>query len=222
MVFLSLDYLNKEGPMTDSQDSKKCILSVAAKLFARLGLDKTSTREIAKESNSNISLISYYFGGKEGLYKEVMRQYATEVKEHILRNNLYSKSTNLTREHFKLEIFKVIQMMVYFHMKYPEMAKIFSREKLAALQHSKEIHEEIFYPLALQFIELVESAQKEKIVKSEINPAIFFILIIQGISGFFEMRDCPTSLAKHCGDILGDPTELAKQISQIYIEGVLL
>ncbi len=55
------------------QDSKICILQVAAKLFAKLGLDKCSTREIAKEAKANISLISYYSGGKEGLYREVMR-----------------------------------------------------------------------------------------------------------------------------------------------------
>lgn len=47
-------------------DSKLCIMRAAVTLFAKLGLDKCSTREIAKQSDSNISLISYYFGGKRG------------------------------------------------------------------------------------------------------------------------------------------------------------
>ena len=43
------------------------IMLHAEKLFAEKGFDGTSTREIAKNAEVNISMISYYFGSKEKL-----------------------------------------------------------------------------------------------------------------------------------------------------------
>lgn len=48
------------------------ILFAAEKLFAEKGFNGTSTREISKAANVNISMISYYFGSKEKLYEKLM------------------------------------------------------------------------------------------------------------------------------------------------------
>ncbi len=208
--------------MSETVDSRKSILNVAAKLFAKLGLDKCSTREIAKESNSNISLISYYFGGKEGLYKEVMRECALEIKDHVLLRSKKSKNLPMTKKLFVKEVSETIESMIFFRTKYPEVAQIFSREKLSGLRHSKEIHEEIFYPLVQNFFEIIRRAQKEKLVRADLNPALFFILISEGVWGFFELKECPTPLLKDCKDLYQDKNKLCQQITTLFIEGVLL
>lgn len=48
------------------------ILFAAEKLFAEKGFPGTSTREISKAANVNISMISYYFGSKEKLYEKLV------------------------------------------------------------------------------------------------------------------------------------------------------
>ncbi|QIY89320.1 TetR/AcrR family transcriptional regulator [Chryseobacterium gallinarum] len=48
------------------------ILFAAEKLFAEKGFDGTSTREISRSANVNISMISYYFGSKEKLYEKLV------------------------------------------------------------------------------------------------------------------------------------------------------
>ncbi|WP_299184179.1 TetR/AcrR family transcriptional regulator [uncultured Chryseobacterium sp.] len=48
------------------------ILFAAEALFAEKGFEGTSTREIAKAANVNISMISYYFGSKEKLYEKLV------------------------------------------------------------------------------------------------------------------------------------------------------
>jgi len=48
-------------------DKQIHILQMAEKLFAENGFDGTSIRDIAKEANVNIAMISYYFGSKEKL-----------------------------------------------------------------------------------------------------------------------------------------------------------
>ena len=47
------------------------ILFSAEKLFAEKGFEGTSIREISKEANVNISMISYYFGSKEKLFERI-------------------------------------------------------------------------------------------------------------------------------------------------------
>ncbi len=47
------------------------ILFGAEKLFAEKGFEGTSIREISKEANVNISMISYYFGSKEKLFERI-------------------------------------------------------------------------------------------------------------------------------------------------------
>lgn len=54
------------------------ILFAAEKLFAENGFEGTSTREIAKAANVNISMISYYFGSKEKLYEKLVEYRVNE------------------------------------------------------------------------------------------------------------------------------------------------
>lgn len=66
-----------------SQETKERILQNALKLFALQGFEATSTRQIAQNSNVNLSAISYHFESKEGLYKAVF-VYCYKSVEHII------------------------------------------------------------------------------------------------------------------------------------------
>ena len=55
-------------------DSRARILAVATPLFAKHGLNGVGIRELASAAGVNLSMISYYFGGKEGLYAEVLKE----------------------------------------------------------------------------------------------------------------------------------------------------
>ncbi len=58
----------------EQQAASSRILSAAAFVFARKGYGAAGIREIAQEAGVNISMISYYFGGKEGVLKEIINQ----------------------------------------------------------------------------------------------------------------------------------------------------
>lgn len=58
----------------DGEESRKRIIMTALKLFAEHGYARTSTRQIAKEANVNVSAIAYYFGDKAGLYRVVFTE----------------------------------------------------------------------------------------------------------------------------------------------------
>jgi AcrR family transcriptional regulator len=50
------------------------MITAVTPLFAKKGLNGVSIRELAKASGSNSSMISYYFGGKTGLYEAVLKE----------------------------------------------------------------------------------------------------------------------------------------------------
>jgi len=55
-------------------DSRSRILAAAMPMFARHGLNGVSVRSLASAAGVNLSMISYHFGGKEGLYAEILKE----------------------------------------------------------------------------------------------------------------------------------------------------
>ncbi|MGI6573023.1 MAG: TetR/AcrR family transcriptional regulator [Fermentimonas sp.] len=101
-------------PLTTEQK----IIKAASKLFTQKGYAATKTREIAEEANINLALLNYYFGSKERLYKEVVKNnlgMLLEVMIPILSDEKVSLKekvvtiaenyTQLLLEHEELPIF---------------------------------------------------------------------------------------------------------------------
>jgi AcrR family transcriptional regulator len=77
--------------MTDFNDKQTEILQVAEKLFSDRGFDGTSVRDIAKEANINIAMISYYFGSKEKLLEALIINRISDLRlemENLFKENL--------------------------------------------------------------------------------------------------------------------------------------
>lgn len=56
------------------EEKKEHVLKIAEGLFASNGYKGTTTRMIAQSSNVNLGLLTYYFGTKEDLFKELIRR----------------------------------------------------------------------------------------------------------------------------------------------------
>ncbi|MCW4468853.1 TetR family transcriptional regulator [Flavobacterium sp. MFBS3-15] len=69
--------------MTDFNDKQLDILQAAEKLFAEEGFDGASIRNIAKEANVNIAMISYYFGSKEKLLEALIVYRASGMRMQL-------------------------------------------------------------------------------------------------------------------------------------------
>jgi TetR/AcrR family transcriptional regulator len=71
--------------LRDPARTRQLILDAALAQFSEKGYAGARVREIADQAGVNTQLISYYFGGKEGLYHELMafwhRQEATMAQE---------------------------------------------------------------------------------------------------------------------------------------------
>jgi len=70
------------------------ILDVAEERFAKLGFKGATTRELAEGAGCNVALISYYFGGKEGLYEELLARYFARLRREFERLVADGRHTN--------------------------------------------------------------------------------------------------------------------------------
>ncbi|SFG42822.1 transcriptional regulator, TetR family [Sporolactobacillus nakayamae] len=67
-----LDMPTKSLNRVSGKKSKEAVVHSALKLFTMSGYDGVSVRAIASDAGVNIALVSYYFGGKQGLLEYLM------------------------------------------------------------------------------------------------------------------------------------------------------
>lgn len=102
-----------------NKNAEQKIIEVATKLFAKNGFEGASTRDICKEAGVNISLISYYFGGKEGLYKKIVAEIAQGIinyaQVHIMKGGPEILETMNKEEKVQM-LFKAMETIIdYFY-----------------------------------------------------------------------------------------------------------
>jgi AcrR family transcriptional regulator len=56
------------------RETRERLLDAAVHLFAEHGFHKVTVRDICRDAGANVAAINYHFGGKSGLYEQVLRK----------------------------------------------------------------------------------------------------------------------------------------------------
>ncbi len=80
----------REQDFMEYNDKQLKIIDTAEKLFSNNGFEGTSVRDIAKESDINVAMVSYYFGSKEKLLEAIFA-YRISITRLTMENILQSK-----------------------------------------------------------------------------------------------------------------------------------
>lgn len=75
---------NDSHPARDREATEARILDAARDVFAKRGYDGAGLREVANAAQANLSLISRYFGGKEGLLSALTQRFIAQRREGTL------------------------------------------------------------------------------------------------------------------------------------------
>lgn len=69
------------------------LISAAFELFLHNDYHKVTTRQLAKKADTSLSMIQYYFGDKQKLYEEMVRQQFKAI--NLVLENAYSEEQGL-------------------------------------------------------------------------------------------------------------------------------
>ena len=215
--------LTSKEALHEDQGARQKILDAAAKLFAVGGLDGTSTRDIAKESGLNLSLISYYFGGKEGLYVAVIREFAIQVKDKIEAMVERFEKSELDEKSLREMVNSLVDIFLEMRLDNPQMGMIMAREKLAGMPYSHDVHDKIFTEVGNKVKSLIQRGQKQGFVNKKINPDFFMCCLAESIVGYFVMLDSKVmgpELMRKCYNLPMQKEEFKNQILMLFLEGI--
>ena len=104
------------------QDKREDILDVAERLFAEQGFEAVSIREISKEADINIAMVSYYFGSKEKLYEEVIDRKL--ISTNMLSNQIEQHATYTDKLFALVDVYidKFFERRLFQNIIFREMA----------------------------------------------------------------------------------------------------
>jgi AcrR family transcriptional regulator len=91
-----------------TNSSKQKVVEAASSLFFQKGFHGTSVRDIAEKAAVNVSLISYYFKGKQGLLEYAVTNYYEEYLK-VMEAELEKTKSLLALDRLKTLISTIIQ-----------------------------------------------------------------------------------------------------------------
>lgn len=148
-------------PADEKVDAKTALLTAAKKVFADRGYDGATVKDLADEAGVNISLVSYYYGGKEGLFKACVQNFADERFDAIER--ILKAPGNPDEMRVRLRMFGEEMMQV--HLREPDLCKIIHSGMEMQTKMATEAFTGGFLRVYYCFISFLQAAEKSKIIR---------------------------------------------------------
>jgi len=148
------------------ENARVQLVAAAKKLFSRKGLDGTTVRELADEAGVNVSLVSYHFDGKEGLYRNCLEQFgraSLEAAGRVLQ-------PPVSREELRVRVEMFVDELIRAHFNEPELSAMVLKE----CDKEFPVIEDIFRRTFLQMFETLtrffQAAKKAGILGGHVDP----------------------------------------------------
>ena len=191
-------------------DCRENIIAAAVPLFAAKGLNGVSVRELASAAGVNLSMISYYFGGKEGLYAAVLAgQFAILGKlEEIEQMEIDTLQ--------KFELY--VRATVSRYRKSPYLLRFYTSE----LTNPTACFETIVKPAIKKVVQMLLDTFTDGLSHAKfregLNPADTVLALAGMINFYFLLEPATAELVDHAPD---RDEELIRHIMDIFTRGIL-
>jgi TetR/AcrR family transcriptional regulator len=192
------------------KDCRENIISSAIPLFAAKGLNGVSVRDLARAAEVNLSMISYYFGGKEGLYAAVLtEQFAILGKldeieqmdiDTLLKFELYVRAT------------------VSRYRKNPYLLRFYTSE----LTNPTACFEAIVKPAIKKVVQMLLDTFSDGLTHEKfregLNPADTVLALAGMVNFYFLLEPATAELVDHAPE---RDEQLIRHIMDIFTRGIL-
>lgn len=163
-----------EDMSADNDRTRIRILTNAVEVFASKGFEAASLREIAKSANINHSMIKYYFGSKDALWKAAIAFLFERQTREIDPRSITDRSGGDPAQSLHL----ICEELIRYFARHPEHARLVMQASMAPgprldwiVRHTRQAHE-LFRQLFEPFI---DPASEDSVFK-----AIAMLYVIVG------------------------------------------
>jgi len=183
-----------EGP------ARERILAAALEIFAERGFDGARTRDIAERAGANLGLLTYYFRGKEPLWRAAVSHAFEELATETAAVSAQARSEAGGDERVLLE--QLLRGFVRFLARRPEFMRLMNDESKRDGPRMRWLADHHVKPLSGAITRIVEQAQARGFVPA--IPLVSLRYIVLGAAGLL------FSQAPECKYMTGiDPTDPA-------------
>jgi TetR/AcrR family transcriptional regulator len=195
----------------DKKNYRSTLIETATRLFAERGLHGVSIRELASAAGVSISMISYYFGGKEGLYSSVLQeQFACYVYIEEIKSRLASPLE-------KIEDY--IRWTVRRHRNQPYLLRFYTSELTNPTRFFSEIVQPAISRVIHILIEIVEDGIAHRQFREGLNP-VDTVLVMAAMANYYFLSTLATeSFINHSPE---RDEELIQHYLDIFTKGILI
>jgi AcrR family transcriptional regulator len=196
---------------TKSQDAKDKLLAAGTSLFAAKGFAGVSIRELAAESGVNSALVSYYFGGKEGLYEAVI---TAQYERLIVKFEAIAASTSTVEE-------KIRMYADVIRRNHTEDQPLMARLVQGELSSPTACMEKVLKKYTFRIAQIVSDVLRQGIQGGSFRPdvdPVFAALSLAGMLNFyFILREITKAIVP---EFSGRDQEFVETALKIYLKGI--
>lgn len=191
-------------------DCREKLIEAATPLFAAKGFNGVGVRELALAAGVNLAMISYYFGGKEGLYAAVLNaQFMT------LRGVAEIKVLEIDPMQ-KFE--RYVRATVARYRKYPYLLRFYTSE----LTNPTPCFETIVKPAIRDVLQVLVETFTEGLnheqFRAGLNPADTVLALAGMINFYFLLEPASDELVDHSPE---RDEKLIQHLMDIFARGIL-
>jgi TetR/AcrR family transcriptional regulator len=191
-------------------DCRAHLITATTPLFAEKGFNGVGVRELAIAAGVNLSMISYYFGGKEGLYAAILTEQFDTLKRVMELKEMESDPMK------KFESY--VRATVARYRKNPYLLRFYTSE----LTNPTPCFETIVKPAIREVVQILVETFSEglshKQFRTGLNPTDTVLALAGMINFYFLLEPVTGELVDHSPE---RDEELVRHIMDIFARGIL-
>jgi len=191
-------------------DCRTTLIATAAPLFAEKGYNGVSVRELAKSAGVNLSMISYYFDGKEGLYAAVLNEQFATLKRVAEIKNMETDPLK------KFELY--VRATVARYRKNPYLLRFYTSELTNPTPCFETIVKPAISGVVQILLETFSEGLSDEQFREGLDPTDTVLALAGMINFYFLLEPATGDLVDHAPE---RDEELIRHIMDIFSNGIL-
>lgn len=166
------------------ENGRDRLIAASLKLFANKGFHACSIREICQEAKANISLVSFHFGGKDGLldtiFEELVEQDFNKLETHL------KDPTSIEDVKIRLELF--LNAYIDFSIKHHDVISLYLEELERGTPQAMAIMPKTYGKLWTSLNAFFKDAQMRNLIDQNLDVEIIAFQILSPINHLIRSR----------------------------------